>query len=91
MHLSKLQGSAARILSTSSLESKEKRIRWSPMNFIRKPFLVRQRGLKVFAMASRFIGLFVRNLAMMENVVVAWSDFKDSPVPSFSDSERDFQ
>ena len=42
-------------------------------------------------MASRFIGLFVRNLAMMENVFVAWSDFRDRPVPSFSDSERDFQ
>ena len=61
------------------------------MNFIRKPFLVRQRGLKVFAMASRFMGLFVRNLAMMENVFVAWSDFRDRPFPSFSDSERDFQ
>ena len=91
MCLSKLQGSAARILSTSYLESKEKRIRWSPMNFILKPVFDLHRGLKVLAMVSRLIGGFMRNQADMENSVMAWTDFKVRPGPSFFDSERDFQ
>ena len=91
MCLSKLQGLAARILSTSSLESKEKRIRWSPMNFILKPVFDLHRGLKVLAMVSRLIGGFMRNQADMENSVMAWTDFKVRPGPSFFDSERDFQ
>ena len=49
------------------------------------------KGLKVFSMVSRLIERFVRNRATMENSVVAWSDFKARPGPSFSDSERDFQ
>lgn len=89
--LSKLQGLVARILSTSSLELKEKRIRWSLMNFILKPNLDLHRGLKVLAMDSRLIWRFVRKRAIMENSVVAWSDFRAKPENSFSDSERDFQ
>lgn len=61
------------------------------MNFILKPVFDLHRGLKVLAMASRLIGHFVRNRAIMENSVVAWSDFKARPRPSFFDSERDFQ
>ena len=90
MCLSKLQGSAARILSTSSLESKEKRIRWLPMNFILNPIFVLHKGLKVFVMAFRLIGRFVRKRATIENSMVALSDFKAKPRPSFSDSKRDF-
>jgi len=67
MHLLKLHGAAARILSTSSLDSKEKRIRWSPINFIRNLIFGLHRGLKVFAMALRLIGRLVRKRATMEN------------------------
>ena len=91
MHLSKLYGSVARILSTSSLESKEKRMRCSPMNFIRKPLFDFHRGLNVFVMASRLIGRRVRNLAIMENSDMAWSEFRVRPKSSFPDRERDFQ
>ena len=83
MHLSRLQGATVRILSTSSLESKEKRIRWSPINFILNPVLGLHRGLKVFAMASRLIGRLVRKRATMENSVMAWFDFRAKPEPSF--------
>ena len=89
-YLSKLHGSAAMILSTSSLESKEKSTRWSPMYFILNPVFVLHKGLNVFAMASRLIGRLVRNRATKENFEVACSDFRASPEPSFSDRERDF-
>jgi len=61
------------------------------MNFIQNPVFGLHRGLKVFAIALRLIGRFVRNRATMESSVVAWSDFKARPGPSFSDSVRDFQ
>ena len=60
------------------------------MNYILKPDFVLHRGLKVFAMASRFIGRFVRKRATMENSVVAWLEISVRPRPSLSDSERDF-
>ena len=91
MCLSKHQGSAARILSTSSLALKEKRIKWSPINFILKLVFDLHRGLKVLAIESRFMGRFVRKRATMDDSVVAWSDFRTKPENSFSDSERDFQ
>ena len=73
MHLLKLHGAVARILLTSSLESKEKRIRWSPINFIRNPIFGLHKGLKVFAMASMLIGCLVRKRATMENLGMACS------------------
>lgn len=44
----------------------------------------------MFAMASRLMGRLARNLATIENSDVAWSGFRDRPVPSFSDGKRDF-
>ena len=63
MCLSKHQGSATRILLTSSLASKEKRIKWSPINFSLKPVFDLHKGLKVLAMESRFMGRFVRKMS----------------------------
>ena len=60
------------------------------MNLILKPDFVLHKGLKVFAMASRLIGRFVRKRATMENSLVAWSEISVRPGPSLSDSERDF-
>ena len=85
MCLSKHQGSAARILSTSSLASKEKRIKWSSINFSLKPAFALHKGLKVLAIESRFMGRFVRKRATMDDSVVAWLDFRTRPENSFLD------
>ena len=90
MCLSKHQGSAARILSTSSLALKENRTKWSPMNFSLKPVFGLHKGLKVLAKESRFMGRFVIKRTTMDDSVVAWSDFRVRPENSFSDRERDF-
>ena len=64
--LSKLHGSLERILSTSILLSKVKSTIWSPLFWILKPLRDLHKGLKVFAIASIFRALFVRNFAIME-------------------------
>ena len=77
--LSKLQGSAARILSTSALLSKEKRITCSSICLTLKPDFALQRGVKVLAMASIFSGRLVRNRAAMEISELACSFFRQRP------------
>ena len=91
MCLSKLQGSADRMRSTSDLLSNEKRTIWSPIFLTLKPDLDRHRGLKVLAMASIFSGRFVRNLAKIPNSSVAWSLLRRRPGPSISERERELQ
>ena len=89
--LSKLQGSAAIIRSTSALLSKEKRTTWSSMCFILNPDFVLQRGVKVLAMASKLRGRLVRNLAAIACSELACSFFKHRPEPSLSERDKDFQ
>ena len=88
---SKLQGSAERILSTSALLSKEKRITCSSMCLTLKPDFALQRGVKVLAMASILRGRLVRNQAAMENSELACSFFRHRPGPSLSERDKDFQ
>ena len=91
MCLSKLQGSDERIRSTSELFSKEKRVAWFPMFLTLKPDLDRHRGEKVLAMASRFKGRLVRNLATIPTLLTACSLLRLSPRPSFSDRDKELQ
>ena len=91
MCLSKLQGSAERIQSTSDLLSNEKRTTWSPMFLTLKPDLDLHRGVKVLAMASIFKGRLVRNLATIPCSVVTWSLLRHRPGPSISERDRELQ
>ena len=89
--LSKHQGSDLRILSTSTILSKEKRIRWLPRFFILKPVFALHSGVKVLAMASMLRGHLVRNLVAMANSDKLALFFRRSPYPSFSERESEFQ
>ena len=91
MFLSKLQGSAERIRSSSDLLSNEKRTTWSPMFLTLKPDLDLHRGVKVLAMASIFKGRLVRNLATIPCSVVTWSLLRHRPGPSISERDRELQ
>ena len=91
MCLSKLQGSDERMRSTSVLLSKEKRVTWSLMFLTLNPDLDLHRGEKVLAMASRFRGRLVRNLATIPTSLTACSLLRLRPRPSFSDRESELQ
>ena len=91
MCLSKLQGSDERICSTSELFSKEKRVAWFPMFLTLNLDLDRHRGEKVLAMASRFKGRLVRNLATIPTSMTACSLLRLSLSPSFSDRDKELQ
>ena len=89
--LSKHHGSVDNILSTSASLSKEKRMIWSPLFLILKPFFDLHRGEKVLAIASIFKVRLVKNLAAMVKSSTACSLFNLSPEPSLSERERELQ
>ena len=91
MCLSKLHGSDERMRSTFVLLSKEKRVTWSPMFLTLNPDLDLHKGEKVVAMASRFKGRLVRNLATIPNSLTACSLLRHSSSPSLSDRDRELQ
>ena len=82
--LSKLHGSLAKILSTSSELSSTKSTMWSLALRTLKSYLDHQRGLKVLIIASVFKTCFVRNFA---TIVYSWetlSFFTANLPPSLS-------
>ena len=83
--LSKLHGSLLKILSTSSLLSKVKRILWSPKFWISKPLRALHNGVKVLAMTSTFRALLVKNFATMEYSLTVSSPVRQQPGPSLSE------
>ena len=84
-YLSKLRGLPSKILSTSPLLSKVKRILWSPKLWILKPFLVLHSGVKVLAIISILMAHLVKNFAAMEKLSIFSSSSKQQLGPSLSE------
>lgn len=89
--LSKLQGSLFKILLTSFLLPKVKRILWSSKAWILKLFRTLHNGVKVLATTSILRALLVKNFAAIENSLTLSSLVRQHPGPSLPENVSLFQ